>query len=139
MGVTAKRLNDTEPIVIFTYEDELTQEVFKEVIPLNIKYINEIGEPIYIIADVRDMTTTFGEMVRIMQEAGEGGEDGAGSAYDENIKMLIFVGNSSFIKMYRNSMQNRGAVFGMTIFEDMESALEVVRIELARNNKDKLA
>lgn len=139
MAVTAKRLNDTEPIVIFTYDGELTQEVFKEVIELNVKFINEIGEPIYIIADVRDITTTFGEMIRIMKQAGEGNEDGAGSAFDENIKMLIFVGSSSFIQMYRNSMQNRGAVFGMTIFEDIDTALEAVRIDFARNSKDKLA
>ena len=133
MPVVAERLTEDEPIILFTYEGALDQAVFQEVLALNAKYIEEVGGPIYILADIRKLETTFGEMVRIMKQAQEGNEGGgAGSVFDDNIKMLVFVGNSAFIEMYRTTMQNRGAVFGMPVFGDMETALQAIRIDLGR-------
>lgn len=130
MGVISERLNSNEPIVVFTYEDLLTREIFQQVLKDNARHIKAIGEPIYIIADVRNLQTTFLDMLKIMQDAQQEGE---GSAHDENIKMLIFVGTSTFAKMYRNTMQNRGTAFGMAMFEDMETAVEAARFDYKQN------
>lgn len=130
MGFTAQRLNDEEPIVVFTYYGMLTVEIFREVIQANARFVREIGEPIYIIADVRQLETTLLDMIQVMQEATQEGE---GSAKDENIKMLIFVGSSAFAKMYRDTMQKRKAVFGMTMFEDMDQAIEAARFDKTKN------
>lgn len=130
MGFTVQRLNDEEPIVVFTYHGLLTVEIFRDVIQANARFVKEIGEPIYIIADVRQLETTLFDMINVMKEASQ---EGDGSAKDENIKMLIFVGSSAFVKMYRDTMQKRKAVFGMTIFEDMDKAIEVARFDKNRN------
>ena len=127
MVYTSERINDSEPIVLFTYNGDLTVDVFKEVIAENARYIQEIGEPIYIICDVKNLKTSFIDMLRIMQEAAK---ESDGSANDDNIKMLVFVGSNSFAKMYRDTMQKRGTSFGMTMFEDMDFALEVVRNQI---------
>lgn len=129
MSFTSKRLNKHEPIVIFTYNGKLTVDVFKQVIAENARYIHEIGEPIYIIADVRNLDSTFGDMLRVMQEAQQ---EGDGSAHDDNIAMLIFVGNSAFAKMYRDTMQNRGTAFGMSMFQDMDLAIQACRLDMER-------
>ena len=140
MPVVAKRLTEDEPIIVFTYEGALDQAVFQEVLALNAKYIEEVGGPIYILADIRKLETTFGEMVRIMKQAQDGNEGGgAGSVFDENIKMLVFVGNSAFVEMYRTTMQNRGAVFGMPVFESVEKGLEAIRIDLGRQTSESKA
>lgn len=134
MVYIAERLNDHEPIVVFTYDGKLTKEVFQDVIAENARFIKEIGEPIYIIADVRKLETTFVDMLKIMQEAQQEGEGRAG---DDNIRMLIFVGSSSFASMYRNTMQNRGTAFGMSMFQDMDAAIEAARVnwQMVRNRE----
>ncbi|MEO1290651.1 MAG: hypothetical protein AAFV93_23155 [Chloroflexota bacterium] len=132
MGYTSKRLNDHEPIVLFTYEGQLTVDMFKQIIADNARYIEEIGEPIYILCDVRRLETSFIDMLHIMQEANK---EAKGNASDENIKMLVFVGSNVFAQMYRNTMQKRGTSFGMTMFEDMELALEAVRTQIDIHRK----
>ena len=133
MGVVSKRLNDNEPIVVFTYDGKLTREVFADVIADNARHIAEIGEPIYIIADVRELETTFVDMLRVMQDAQK---EGDGSANDDNIKMLLFVGSSKFAKMYRNTMQKRGTAFGMAMFEDMDMAIEAARRDIIYTKRE---
>lgn len=132
MGYTSKRLNEDQPIVIFTYQGELTREIFADVMADNARYIEEIGEPIYVIADVRQLETTFLDMLQIMQDAQQ---EGDGSAKDNNIKMLLFVGSSSFINMYRNTMQKRGTAFGMAIFEEIDKAVEAAQIDIGLNQQ----
>ena len=132
MVYIAERLNDHEPIVVFTYDGKLTKEVFQDVIAENARFIKEIGEPIYIIADARRLETTFVDMLKIMQEAQQEGE---GRAQDDSIRMLIFVGSSSFARMYRDTMTRRGTAFGITIFEDMDDAIETVRVDIERRKR----
>ncbi|GAB5492102.1 MAG: hypothetical protein Phog2KO_23170 [Phototrophicaceae bacterium] len=133
MGFSSKRLTDNEPIVVFTYEAKLTREVFANVMAENARYIEEIGEPIYIIADVRELQSTFIDMLQIMQDAQK---EGDGSANDDNIKMLLFVGSSKFAKMYRNTMQQRGTAFGMAMFEDMDMAIEAARRDIIYTKRE---
>ena len=133
VGFTSKRLNEDEPIVVFTYEEKLTREIFQRIIAENARHIAEIGEPIYIIADVRKLETTFLDMLQVMQEAQQ---ERDGSAHDENIKMLIFVGSSSFARMYRDTMQKRGTAFGMSMFEDMPSAILAAQLDYKRNKSN---
>jgi len=132
MGFTSKRLNDKEPIVVFTYEGKLTREIFQGALAENVRYINEIGEPIYIIVDARKLETTFVDMLQVMQEAQQ---QDAGGAHDDSIRMLIFVGTTSFARMYRDTMARRGTAFGMTMFEDMENAIETARVDIERRKK----
>lgn len=133
MGYTSNRLTDTEPIVVFTYDGLLTRKIFMDVMEDNARYIKEIGEPIYIIVDARKLETTFIDMLHVMQEAQK---EGDGSANDNNIKMLIFVGTSKFAKMYRNTMQERGAAFGMAIFEEMNEAIEAARHDIVYQKRE---
>ena len=133
MDYSSKRLPDTEPIVVFTYDCKLTREIFADVMAENARYIEEIGEPIYIIADVRELQSTFIDMLQIMQDAQK---EGDGSANDDNIKMLLFVGSSKFAKMYRNTMQKRGTAFGMAMFEDMDMAIEAARRDIIYTKRE---
>ena len=130
MGFESQRYTATEPIVLFTYEGKLDKAVFRQVLDMNVHYIDEIGEPIYIIADVRNLQTTFMDMLHIMQEARQ---DRPGSVHDEQIAMLAFVGSSAFVKMYRDTMQNRGSAFGMAIYNTLEEAVEVMRLAIKMN------
>ena len=133
MGFTTKRL-ENEPIVIFTYDGLLDQEMFKKVITENVRYIEEIKEPIYIIADVRAMESNFMEMLRIM---GEARHEGPGSALDPNIKMLIFAGTNSLVKMYRDAMQYRGTAFGISMFPTLDDAILVARTQVKLDKERK--
>lgn len=126
MGFTSYRLND-EPIVIFTFDGILDQNLFKQVIAENARYIEEIQSPIYIIADVHAMESNFMEMLRIIAEADQ---EGPGSAHDPNIRMLIMAGSSGIVKLYRDTMQRRGASFGITIFETLDEAIQVARTQV---------
>ena len=133
MPVSAERLNNTEPIVIFNYEGEFTSDMFEQVLALNTQYIEEVGEPIYVVADMRQMEPIgFAEMMKIMQKAMK---DNPGSAYDEDLKMLVFVGSPEIIHMYRDSLQNRAAKLPMTFMNSMEEALETLRIQIKINKR----
>ncbi len=133
MPVSAKRLNETEPIVVFEYAGEFTSDMFDEILTLNKQYIDEVGEPIYVVADMRQMEPIgFVEMMKIMQKAMK---DNPGSAYDENMKMLVFVGSPEIVHMYRDSMQNREAKLSMTFMNSMEEALETLRIQIKINRR----
>ncbi|MFZ4826925.1 MAG: hypothetical protein ACOYLB_06185 [Phototrophicaceae bacterium] len=130
MGFESQRYTATEPIILFTYQGKLNNEVFRHALDMNAHYIEELGEPIYIIADVRNLETTFSDMLHIMQEARQ---DRPGSVHDERIAMLAFVGSSPFIKMYRDTMLNRGTAYDMTIYDTLEEAVEVMRIAIKMN------
>jgi hypothetical protein len=98
----------------------------KQGIELNAKFIEEIGEPIYIIADYSQVQTSFTEILRIVQEAQK---NTVSNIYDEDIAMLILVGNDQNIKTYHNTMQARGAVFGIARFDTLDAALEAAVIQ----------
>lgn len=131
MSVKSKRLNNDEPIVLFEYEGVLDLEIFKQVLQDNVKWINEIGAPIYIVSDVRNMKTTFMDMLSMMNEAQK---EQVGGANDDSIKLLAFVGTSAFIRMFNQTMESRGASIGIQVFETVDDALSTIRTIISDTN-----
>jgi len=133
MPVEAKRLNNDEPIILFTYNGAFTADMFPEVLALNAKYIEEVGGPIYVVADMLNMDPVgFRDMLSIIKQVGE---DNPGAAHDENLKILIFVGSESIGRMYRDTLNNRKLPLPVALAKSLDDAYAIARAQIQMDKK----
>ena len=133
MPVSAKRLNNDEPIILFNYEGAFTADMFPEVLALNAKYIEEVGGPIYVVADMLKMDPVgFRDMLSIIKQVSE---DNPGAAKDENLRLLIFVGSESIGRMYRDTLNNRHLPLPVALAKSVEDAYAIARTQIQMDNR----
>jgi len=125
MPFTAERVPN-EPIVVFTYTGVLDLPLFQQALDMNAKFIAEVGGPIYIIVDVRNMQTNFMDMLRIMQETQQ---QRPGAATDPNIKQLFFVGGDALVRMFQDNITRKNLPMHLAMFPSVEDAVESARVQ----------
>jgi len=130
MGVTIERWDQYEPIVLAKICGHLTLDLYKQLEVENLRFVETIGEPIYVIVDINEMETTLADILKIIHEATH---NGVYHTNNQNIKMIVFVGTSQFIGMYRSALQKRQVEMDIAMFNDINVALDAVRLQVEIN------
>ncbi len=128
MLVDVYRLED-RPIIIAKFEGESTVEDGLELFRRSDELIGVDETRVYRITDAIDVSTNFGDMMRIIREASRGQP---GSTTDPRIH-AVFVGRHGWIKLYRDMVKL--AQFGgvdMPAFTTVADALKYVELEIEK-------
>jgi hypothetical protein len=128
MGVTVELLPG-EPILIATIKGEMTVEKAQEVFRRSLELIADIEGPIYRITDVSQATSSFGDMINVLNASGKGRE---GSTSDPRIRVIL-VGTSTWVRFFRDAMAtaHQGGR-SVPVFDNLDDALLAARHELNR-------
>lgn len=117
------------PVIIATLTDHITHADALEIYQRSAEIMGDSPQKVFRIANVLEATSTFHEMLRIIQEASQGQP---GSTTDPRVE-TIFVGNNEWVEMMRNAMQLQQ--FGakcLPMFYSEQDALEYISMELER-------
>jgi len=96
MGATLRKLDDA-PILIVTHEGFLDLKASEEVTVKVAQVLQESHVPLYGIIDLRDATTDFSEMLRILYHQTLGS---AGTISAEKDRVVL-VGSHPLIRVFR--------------------------------------
>lgn len=124
MPASVKRLPG-ERILIATMTGEVSIDDILGMYEESNKLIGEETGVFHRITDVRQATTSFPEMLKAIQRSTQ--EMPAASA-SRQIR-VTFVGSSTWVDFIRNAFLARG--IEMAAFQDMETALQSVRLRIA--------
>ena len=126
MSVTLKKIPD-EPIFIVTVKGTLTAEMVKELYTELGEQTKDMPLPIYRITDVRQLETTFMEVMAVIKEASQ---KYPGTTSDPRI-IHIFVGKDKFAKIARDVMR-RINPNNHPMMDSIDEALEYIHWQMAR-------
>jgi len=129
MPVHVERLPN-EPILIATLSGLITEHDFFELYHLSSALIGTEPGMFHRISDLRDATSTFGDILKAIQKAAQ---EMPASLMDPQIQ-VTFVGENTWINLARDFFLKRG--INLPVFLEMESALESVRIRIASEQKN---
>jgi len=129
MPVRVKRLPN-EPILIATLSGLVTEQDFFELYHISSSLIGMDGGTFHRISDLREATSTFGDILRAIQKAAQ---EMPASLMDPQIQ-VTFVGENTWINLARDFFLKRG--INLPVFLDMENALESVRIRIAAEQRN---
>lgn len=128
MPITVIRLPN-EPILLATYVGHITADdvvgMYRDCAAL---IAGESGD-FHRVSDTRAATSDFMEMLKVVQTATQ---EAAASSTDTRIH-VTYVGTTSWINFTREVFAKRGVL--TAAFEDLETALESVRIRIANQKK----
>jgi hypothetical protein len=129
MPVRVERLPN-EPILIATLSGLVTEQDFFDLYHLSSPLIGIDGGAFHRISDLRDATSTFGDVLKAIQKAAQ---EMPASLMDPQIQ-VTFVGVNAWIVFARDFFLQRG--INLPVFPDVESALESVRIRIASEQRN---
>ena len=123
MGARLHRLGD-EPILIVTHEGFLSLKVSEEVTAQVVEVLQASPVQLYGIIDLRQATTSFSEMLRIVAQQ----SSGAPATFTHPDTYVVLVGEHVLIRLFQKLMRERkfGSVT-LSIFYNMDEALRAVR------------
>lgn len=124
MPISVERLPD-EPIIIATYSGHITINDIKTMYQTTADLMGDEQVTFHRISDVRGATSDFMEMLKTVQSSTQ---EMRGSSSDKRIH-VTYVGTSTWIRFTSQAFASRGIV--SSAFEDMETALESVRLSIA--------
>ncbi len=119
MPVTVEKLADL-PVVIAVLEGQVNVPVIQEMYRRSAELCEGIEGPIFRITDVREVTTSFAEMLGVIREASKGTP---GSTTDPRFHP-VFVGNNQWVRLVRDAMsQPQFGGINMPLFTSREDAM----------------
>jgi hypothetical protein len=127
MPVKVERI-PAKPILIATLTGHVTLELVQEMFEQSARLADEIGGHLYRITDVRDIDTTFSDLVMILAEASS--KEQPGSPTDPRFTGML-VGSHQWVKTFSQSIQQRQyGSLNIPLFEDMEAAMSYVQQQM---------
>ena len=131
MGASLQKL-DGEPILIVTHEGYLSLKVAVDVTEQVVEMMDELPVPLYGIIDLRNATTDFAELLRILaqQSAGMRG------TLSNRENYVVLVGSNVLIRLFHSLM--RELKFGgvtLSVYYTMDEALRAVRSRIEIDSK----
>ncbi|MBZ0298358.1 MAG: hypothetical protein K8J31_01400 [Anaerolineae bacterium] len=128
MSVTVQLLPG-ESILIATMTGEVNREKALEVFHLTNELIADIEGPIIRITDVSEATSSFADMINVLNASGRSKE---GSTSDPRIQVIL-VGTSSWLRFFRDAMASaHQGSRNIPAFDNLEDALLAARNELQK-------
>jgi len=125
---TVERL-DGQPIILVTITGHVDGEIARSIYKQSAEIADAADEMLYRILDVRQMTTSFPEMLEVVRESGKGLP---GSGRDPRIKN-IYVGNNNMAKLARDLMKQFGVE--MLMFLSMEDAHTYIQNQIEESSQ----
>lgn len=127
MAVKVEKVPD-KPILIATLTGSVTIELVQEMFEQSAKLVDEIGGHLYRVTDVRNIESTFSDLVLILAKASSLKQPG--SAVDPRLTGML-VGSSQWVKMFSQSIQQQQyGGLNIPLFEDMEAAMSYVQQQI---------
>jgi hypothetical protein len=118
-----------EPIAVTTFEGHVAPMDIIKVSATNADYLDKHGGVLYSIADLRRITTSFPDMLKIINNDNQGRP---GSSTDPRLRLML-VGTSEFVKLFVNAMEQFGGV-QIPVFTDLDEAIEAARTAIRQNH-----
>lgn len=127
MAVKVERVPG-QPILIATLTGLVTGELVQEMFEQSAGLADQIGGHLYRITDVRNIDTTFGDLVRILKEASSHNQPG--SSADPRFSGML-VGSSQWVKIFSQSLQQRQyGSLTIPLFDEMEAAMAYIQQQM---------
>ncbi len=130
MPVTVEKLADF-PVVIAVLEGQVNIPTIQEMYRRSAELCEGMDGPIFRITDVREVTTSFAEMLGVIREASKGTP---GSTTDPRFHP-VFVGNNQWVRLVRDAL--RQPQFGgvnMPLFTSREEAMVYIMDQLGMDS-----
>lgn len=125
MTVTLEKLPD-EPILLATLSGDVKLEEMEQIYAQTAELLQATHTRLYRITRIENNTTSFMDILKILQAAGKGKP---GSSSDPNVT-VIFLGSGSLIQFITNALrQPQFAGVKLPIFPTLEEALLYVRYD----------
>jgi len=128
MSVTVEKLPD-EPIIVATIQGHFDVAIAREIFQKSVELAEGIDGHYYRVTDGRQMDISFGDMMKVVEEASRGEP---GSTRDQSVTVVL-VGTGEMGKLFANMMKLRQ--YGGTptpIFKSMDEALTHIRADMTR-------
>jgi hypothetical protein len=117
-----------KPILIATLTGHVTLDLVQEMFEQSANFADEIGGHLYRITDVRDIDSTFSDLVMILAEAAS--KKQSGSPADPRFTGML-VGSDQWVKTFSQSIQQRQyGSLNIPLFENMEAAMFYVQQQM---------
>jgi len=131
MPITVERLPD-EPILIAVFSGDTTIKEIRDMYHESAALMGNEHSIFYRISDLRTSTSMadFGSMVKMISAAAV---ELSVSTAEDRIEVTL-IGKSGWISLGRDFFARRGMT--LSVFEDMETALESVRFRIANEKKN---
>ena len=123
MPVKVERIPD-QPIIVLHYEGFLDLETVKSAFVQSAAIAAQIEGITYRIADIRNATSSFVEIVSILKASRANVQ---GSAADTKYQ-VIFVGQNQLAHLYADALKQLGAS-PIPFFDTMEDAMQYIELE----------
>jgi hypothetical protein len=125
MTYNGSQLLSTEPIVVSTYTGNVVVEDVRQGSGELAKIMATLPDKVYVVVDVRDITSSFAEVLKIIAEQSKGD---IGTTTDPRLGLLVLVGTNSMAKLYSQAMEKRNSGVHIPMYTRMEDALAAVRM-----------
>ena len=123
MPVQVERIPD-QPIIVLHYEGFLDLETVKSAFIQSAAFAAGIEGTVYRIADIRNATSNFVEIVNILKASRTNVQ---GSAIDSKFQ-VIFVGQNQLAHLYADALKQLGAA-PIPFFDTMEDAMQYIELD----------
>ncbi|QPC82767.1 hypothetical protein G4Y79_24295 [Phototrophicus methaneseepsis] len=112
------------PLIIATLTGDVIIDDVMEMFRRSAELFKPEDALVYRITHVKDATSTFSDMLQVIQSATQ---QEAASTSDRRVQAIL-VGTSSWITFVRNALQKRGV--NIPLFESIDMAMEFVYLQL---------
>lgn len=132
MSATIQRLDD-EPIIIVTHEGHLTLEISESVTAQVAEILENSDVPLYGIIDVRDVTSSFSEILDILIQQSRR----TPGTLPTQQGRVVLVGSHVLIRLFQKLLRERrfGGVI-LSVYYSMDEALAAVRARIEADREE---
>lgn len=127
---SVEKLPEQENVILVTVEGKLNIDVVKSIYSQIATITANMEGPIYRITDVRKEQSEFGDMLKVIKEAGSGS---AGTTTDPRIQN-IFLGRGKMARLAKDVLENTMRGMKMPVVDTLEEALEFIEKDRAKRS-----
>jgi len=122
-----------EPILITTYEGEVTAAVIQEGVTEAAKFMANMEGKIYRIIDLSQIATgSFVEVIKLMDSQLQGS---AGTSTDPRLGAMVLIATDSMVRLFADVMRKRSGGLQLPIFSSLEDGIAAVRVMVENDRK----
>ena len=119
-----------EPIIVTTYEGQIDIETVTYGSQQVAKLMGTIEGKVYAVVDLSTISTSFGEVMKIMAHQSGGAE---GTTTDPKLAAMVLVGTDSMVRLYTDAMRQRTEGVMLPMYTSVEDGVKSLRL-LIKNN-----
>jgi hypothetical protein len=133
MPFAGTRQLDDEPILITTYEGEITAEEVQYGSSKVAELMATIPGKVYAVVDLSTITTSFMDVLKILEHQAAGQE---GTTTDPKLAMMVLVGSDNMVRLFTDAMHKRTDSVAIPIYRSVDKGIEALRVMIKRAQND---